>query len=160
MEAHNETEDNLPDQYKRVRDFLQDEDFYSGSKECIETLFRLVTRMNDWDANVGNKYTRTQHNEREKAFYEEWMKWNEPLAGVNNGNGILQDLFIKTGPGMFGKEWILEVSHRERMIVATIIQWLGTNVGFSFLQQALARCGYTVKWPEKPLISKTDNHGQ
>lgn len=33
---------------------------------------------------------------------------------------------------------------RDRRIAATLMQWLGSNVGFSFLQEALAKCGYKI----------------
>lgn len=34
-----------------------------------------------------------------------------------------------------------EISDRERQIASTVIQWLGSNIGMSFLECALQRCG-------------------
>ncbi|WP_164740353.1 hypothetical protein, partial [Xanthomonas euvesicatoria] len=64
-----------------------------------------------------------------------------PVSGVNYGHGILQDLFIEGGHNMFGRKVIEEISNRDRMIVATVIQWLGSNCGMCFLGEALRRFG-------------------
>lgn len=38
----------------------------------------------------------------------------------------------------------LPLSSRERRIVSTVIQWLGSSVGFDFLNLALKRAGYRI----------------
>lgn len=91
--------------------------------------------------NVGYRVERIESNDREKAFFEQWLKENEPIAGLNNGNGILQDLFIEND-GFLGHRRTVEfINERDRYIVATIIQWLGSNVGMGFLHAALQRFG-------------------
>lgn len=35
-------------------------------------------------------------------------------------------------------------SPRDRYVAATVIQWLGTNVGFSLLSTSLMECGMTI----------------
>ena len=42
-----------------------------------------------------------------------------------------------------------EPTERDRIIAATLMQWLGSNVGLSFVREALNRVGYDVKWPER-----------
>lgn len=37
---------------------------------------------------------------------------------------------------------MLPMSQRDATLAATLIQWLGTKVGFCFLESALGRCGY------------------
>jgi len=31
------------------------------------------------------------------------------------------------------------------IVAATVIQWLGSNVGMSFLEESLGSCGYRIK---------------
>ena len=83
---------------------------------------------------------------REKVFAEEWEKENKPHNFWNFGFGILQDLFIDRDPQfLFRYVCSHRISNRERMIVATAIQWLGTNCGFCWLQETLRKCGYELK---------------
>jgi len=58
---------------------------------------------------------------------------------MNQGHGTLQNLmFDINGKAMF------HITENDRTIVATVIQWLGTNVGFCFLEAALKRCGLKI----------------
>lgn len=82
---------------------------------------------------------------REKAFAEEWAKeapeWFETiLVPSHRRPGALS---------MFGGRPALIPNRLQRMIVATAIQWLGTHVGFSFLETALKKCGYSIVKDEK-----------
>ena len=96
-----------------------------------------------------------QHNPREVAFAQEWDKENDSgwNSGTNHGHGILQDLFVGCSPVFpFTHKWYeLKINRRERMIVATVIQWLGSNCGMSFLDCALKKAGYKI------VPIKTDN---
>jgi len=97
----------------------------------------------------GFKFERTKCSAsyREKTFYKHWKKLN-----TNQDAGMLQGLF-----GIYGnplsifslKGWMLRVTMRERYIVATIIQWLGTNVGWCFLEGVLRDCGYQITQTEE-----------
>ncbi len=84
----------------------------------------------------------------ENAFSSHWRKENKKRPGTNSGHGILQDLFIekKGNPfSLFQESFCyVKISKKERLIVATIIQWLGTNCGFCFLQEALSKAGYKI----------------
>ena len=62
----------------------------------------------------------TQNNPREFAFYDKW--WEE-----NKGNRPLI------------YELIPDATERDCRVAATIIQWLGSNVGQSFLQEVQKR---------------------
>jgi hypothetical protein len=79
------------------------------------------------------------------AFYQQWKIENYPHPGINNGQGILQDLFIERR-NIYQDKWVEVINDRDRKIVATIIQWLGTNVGMSFLNSALERFGAYVAY--------------
>lgn len=95
--------------------------------------------------NKGCRINRTAFNLRELAFAEHWADENERKTWINYGQGILQDLFIDRDPFWpFGPSSVKVISKRERMIVATVIQWLGSNCGFAFLREALNKCGYDI----------------
>ncbi len=106
----------------------------------LETILYAADKVACYKANVGISAKRLQHNPREQAFHDQWQQENAPVAGVNCGHGILQDLFIESGDLMgFSKKVIEKINNRDRMIVATVIQWLGSNVGMCFLNEALSR---------------------
>jgi hypothetical protein len=88
----------------------------------------------------GLHHQRLRYNYRERAFAEIWAKHNIAQSGINYGNGILQDLFIKDdGWGIMGRECFKSITPGQAKIVATVIQWLGSNCGQSFLWEVEAR---------------------
>jgi len=105
----------------------------------------------------GYKFERTkhEHGDREKIFYKQWKKENKQLRWLNFGQGILQDLFAITGNnpfnfmrgGLIG--WKLIINRRDRYIVATVMQWLGTNCGWCWLEETLRKCGYRLEKIER-----------
>lgn len=94
--------------------------------------------------NRGYLYERTLHNPLEAALASAWEKENEKRRHINFGFGILQDLFMERGKFMFESRCVHEVTDAERMVAATVIQWLGSNCGRSFYEEALRKCGYKV----------------
>lgn len=131
--------------YQRLYDHISHHyDRYLDEDELADIVYHA---MRDKYANehVGLHVKRIDHNEREKAFHDRWLYENKPCAGINYGNGILQDLFIdKDFAPLATEKWHLEITSRERMIVATVIQWLGSNVGMGFLEASLKKCGYKI----------------
>lgn len=101
------------------------------------------------------------HINLEKIFYEEWKKEHENCSNTNFGMGRLQDMLIekdgmsKNMPGadyVIANRWecdrevmVYKVTPRDHAIVATVIQWLGSNVGFSFLATALKKGGFSIE---------------
>lgn len=77
----------------------------------------------------GYLYDRTRINHWEKAFADSWE---------DEGCEILNSLWD-------GK---LVTTPLENFLIATFVQWLGTNVGCSFLQHCLNRCGAVIHWPK------------
>lgn len=95
----------------------------------------------------GRQFNRLKgNNPREVGFAQEWDKENDSDQSIcrNYGCGILQDLFIEAKGMFWGRRMTHRISNRERMIVATVIQWLGSNCGMCFLEQALKRSGYKI----------------
>lgn len=92
---------------------------------------------------------RIKYNDREKAFADLWEKENEAIKGLDYGYGILQNLMFKgpNSPNLLWGKWnvVFNITQREACIVATVIQWLGTNVGFCFVERALNKCGYRIE---------------
>jgi hypothetical protein len=119
--------------------------------ECdLEAVMNAADKVACYKANVGISVKRLEHNEREKAFYEQWLQENSPVTGVNSGHGILQDLFIDSGDVVgFKRKVIEEINNRDRMIVATVIQWLGSNCGMCFLGEALEKFGARIVYDKK-----------
>lgn len=88
-----------------------------------------------------------QNNPREVAFAKLWESENVDCRGINYGYGALQDLFIKHDSKCFTRvnsDCVTRITQRDRFIVATVIQWLGSNCGMGFLHKALDDCGYVI----------------
>jgi hypothetical protein len=96
---------------------------------------------------------------RERVFAEEWEKDNpKRYEGVSR---TLECLFAVPTPEGHRGAWLSSLSgdglymrkafgwrapsYRDRVVAATVVQWLGTNVGFAFLETCLRKCGYTVR---------------
>lgn len=106
--------------------------------------------------NKGYKFERTKYKcpleghkkdvNRELVFYRMWRDENKKKPGINYGQGVLQDLFYKPERtfSMFHNAPIHIISPVERFVVATVIQWLGTNCGWSFLMRVVDKCGYKI----------------
>lgn len=86
---------------------------------------------------------------KEKVFADHWEEENRRLPYVNYGQGILQDLFMKPGSLRHYPYATHVINCRERMIVATVIQWLGSNCGFGWLIDVLKECGWELRRIEK-----------
>lgn len=101
--------------------------------------------------------------ERELILARRWAEKNDRnyRSNVNRGHGVLQDLFI-SGGGPFScpltseRNVDLVVSDESRMVAATVVQWLGSNVGFCFLEESLREMGYRLERPELDSDSKAD----
>lgn len=105
--------------------------------------FRTLIKING-ARNLGFNLERLKYSnsDLERSFSEEWQKENKKRPGINKGHGILQDHFIEDG--LYRATFLCEITHKERLIVATIIQWLGTNCGRCFLERVLDKCGYRI----------------
>ena len=112
------------------------------SEEDIEHIIDLSVRYDAYEANIGFDTSRlNEHNPREVAFSETWKEENYPQRGVNFGQGQLQDIFIEQISVFPMRYKVLEViNNRDRKIVATVIQWLGSNCGMGFLEKSLNKC--------------------
>src|SRR6478672_1241153 len=138
--------DELPYGYKEIGEYATrlHEDGLLQDESRIKDLMGFVDNIIGYHQNKGLKVNRLDHNPREKAFHDQWLKENEPKSWINQGHGVLQDLFIESDINMFNRKIHLAINDRDRYIVATVVQWLGSNCGMCFLGEALARVGMKI----------------
>lgn len=89
-------------------------------------------------------------NPREVAFAEQWQS-------EHAYSDLLGQLFlVPATEGTQGAErdWVLGASYckplgypteRDRIVAATVVQWLGSNIGMGYLREALGKCGYKIE---------------
>lgn len=124
----------------RLKKYLQDKDIFLDEEE-LETVMHYSICQHKYNANLGYFYDRLKDNPREKAFHDQWLYENE---GTQNSN-LLNTIFTKPSVDRFSRsENIVNITNNDRRMVATIIQWLGSNVGMGFLRSTLQRCGYDI----------------
>ena len=100
-------------------------------------------RVKIWDRGFHHRRTEgtSQQSRREKVFAEEWKDEAPQIV-----DGILTPPHRKGNPFELHK-WgnpATKITRRDRAVIATLMQWLGSNVGYSFLVTALKKCGYEV----------------
>jgi len=119
----------------------------------IETMKRLQQIVCDKDilklgkVDKGFRFERTtwEYGDREKIFYKKWKEENKRKSWINQGQGALQNLFAHQKTKWYlPQTWQLIINNRDRYIVATVMQWFGTNCGWCFLEECLAKCGYKI----------------
>jgi hypothetical protein len=107
--------------------------------------FKEFVRKNG-NENIGWRHDRMKipchSTDREKAFSNAWIKENKNRKGINYGFGILQDNFCDREN--LTTNILHKINKRERVIVATVIQWLGTNVGWCWLNKTVNNAGYRI----------------
>lgn len=92
-------------------------------------------------------------NQREQAFVDTWAKENsyhDLLAllysvPANRGDDGAERVYDPMYLEAWAKFPLGDVTERDRIVVATIIQWFGSNCGFDFIRQAVEKCGYTLE---------------
>lgn len=72
----------------------------------------------------------------ERAFAETWEKWNVPSVGINHGFTTLELVVLKETGRVLGMPILEdELTQRDCYVAASVIQWLGTAIGESFLNE-------------------------
>lgn len=75
---------------------------------------------------VGFAANRLDREPREKVFADAWKAENHPL--IRRGDALIPD-----------------ITKRDAQVAATMMQWLGSPVGFCWLTDALRTAGYEVR---------------
>jgi hypothetical protein len=93
---------------------------------------------------VGYRPDRCEHptGDLERAFAFRWLEINTPDGGAP----LLVKLLDR---GRCRSTVYSAISQRDAHVAATIIQWLGTNVGFGFLISVLEEAGYKLDERER-----------
>jgi hypothetical protein len=87
---------------------------------------------------------------REKAFADRWKAENDAGAAWRNyGRGLLEMLLCSEQRGIF-MQFPRDLTPQEATAAATAIQWLGTNVGWCFLEECVKAAGYILVRKETP----------
>jgi hypothetical protein len=127
------------------------------SAEFVAEAFKMMQNAKNI-VHEGYFTSRLEFSKLETAFAERWKYENSQTAGINYGLGRLQDLMI-TSPfsdicSLIKRKTVHHViTPDEARVVATIIQWLGTNVGMSFLDEVFRSCGKRIVEMDR------DDHG-
>lgn len=77
---------------------------------------------------------------REKAFADAWIEENK----LRRHFTMVQFSCSKLEALMIRDDHLIPVSQDTATAVATIVQWLGSPIGFAFLEQTLKKAGYRV----------------
>ena len=74
----------------------------------------------------------------ERVFIKLWQEENERELGINSGLALLEVLLDKerTLPGSLRPRIPSDITQRDAEVAASVIQWLGTNCGSTFLYSA------------------------
>jgi hypothetical protein len=91
-------------------------------------------------------------NPREIAFSDQWRREHEhhDLLGLLFSVPCAKDdPEVQNGHALspwsgYYKLPLGTPTERDRVIAATLIQWLGSNIGMGLIEQALEKCGYKI----------------
>lgn len=105
---------------------------------------------------LGERFAPCLFLNREEVIAGLWEEANRALQP--HRGGILHDLMARQKGGPIDLPlWMcraaFRLTNRDRAIVATVVQWLGTNVGWCFLERCVRACGYRLVRDEKPLVA-------
>jgi hypothetical protein len=154
-QAGHDTTDPLPlvltdAEWEEIRSALE----WQDERPAAQTALAKIRKLLRPDlVHVGLSADRIQHPSgyREKAFAEAWQRANE-RKGLHS-EGVLQGLMYVTQasevwmghPANRRGHYAEVITQRDARIVATVVQWLGTNVGWCWLEDAVKACGYELK---------------
>lgn len=95
---------------------------------------------------TGACFHRTETDALEHSLAYGWMEINQWKAGINHGRSMLECILAENNNDF------PRVTSRDRHVAASVIQWLGTNCGYSFLCSQFLKAGYYIagKGPVKP----------
>ncbi len=85
----------------------------------------------------GVRHARVKTSIAEAVYAAMWEKKNEGRSGVNNGCGTLRLILNQNNEATGLMPWVDPdaITPRDAEVAATVIQWLGTNVGRNFLEE-------------------------
>ncbi len=100
-----------------------------------------------------NRLRQEAGNPREIAFASQWAKEHEYsdllrflflVNAMSDEEGAVP-IYDPARFNAYARFPVGEITDRDRIIAATLMQWLGSNIGMSFLHIALERAGYKLE---------------
>lgn len=88
-----------------------------------------------------------QSNHLEAVFAQAWEQENILKGERRSTDSPLLQLLLQKhvgGPLTPLSKELVEYDQHAAEVAATVVQWMGTNVGFGWLQETLKQAGYTV----------------
>lgn len=115
-------------------------------------LNEVIERNGRDNIGLNSERTKLDSNHIEDVLSKHWANVNKNEGGISFGYGVLQNLFMNRDHNFIKNEFsvlapdycIMKMTNRDRFVVATAIQWLGTNVGFNWLRESLKDAGYDI----------------
>lgn len=92
----------------------------------------------------------------ELEFAALWAEWCRGRKNINSGVGTFDMLMTDAHPDdplmMIWKSRLpkIAIDDSHRAVAATVVQWLGTNIGQSFIHEAMLRAGYRMHLEKLP----------
>lgn len=85
----------------------------------------------------GVRHERVKTSIAEAVYAAMWEKTNEGRPGINSGCGTLRLILNRNEKANGLTPWVDpdSITQRDAQVAATVIQWLGTNVGRNFLEE-------------------------
>lgn len=105
-----------------------------------------------------NRLDPGRENPREEAFAAQWVKEHEYHDLLSE---LLRVPYSRDDPdriggglhgdatGEFYKYPLGETTERDRIVAATVLQWLGSNVGMDYIRQALMQTGHGLTYTKR-----------
>ena len=127
-----------------------------------EWLAPIIARLHTLPRGVSAERLAHRSSNRERVFALMWESENDSRPYHRGGwyRTTLRALLTPTPQsGRASQRWpsganrrYAPVSNRDQRVAATVAQWLGSNVGFGWLEECLRACGYgLVRLPDGPV---------
>ena len=101
-------------------------------EDRLELCKKLMEELDELQPMEGFKTYRHEQNPKEKEFHDKFIEWY-----VGPGSGCF-DLLVFPPADNDQTRAVDELSDRERRIVITMVQWMGTPLGQSLMRE----CGF------------------
>src|ERR1700685_4681048 len=88
-----------------------------------------------------HRLSASANNPREATFAQEWQDIQNPPPFLNGGIGTLHMLLHSNGDGRVTGD----LTPDQIETAATVVQWLGSPVGFGWLEETLSKMGYRME---------------
>jgi hypothetical protein len=132
--------------YDKISQFGDgDTEFYTGDIERLCKKLEKMKRQRDYQIKSmalswkGLHFHRIQENKD-----QEHIGWNNPEKSFAAEWKALGDSHLTTILSSDACGLKLKSNYKARVIANTLMQWLGSNVGMSFLKQSLTREGFEI----------------